>query len=335
MKKPALLLVLASSLLIGGCNSSPKKKSKSSSEEPKPSSSEVSSVTVPSSVSPTTAPTSTISSGTNTSSPTTTTSVPPTPGEKIEGIFLRDPSIEAKIGVQTRTPLFDIVFVGDEVEYNLSWSLEDETFGTVDQYGRITGTKKGKTRLICETDVDHKTASTTVYIYSSESDFEKSWKRMGSGDSIENGDQIIIASPDHNKAANDDDTGMKLHSASITLNSDKSEITDIGEAACFVIGTDYKGRDGYNIELPEREDGKYLACTNEKKISFFATPKASSNVWEISYDDEQGVWDIRPGTTIDGWMMFNVAQDYFAPYQSDETEMMVVVSLYRLTRTFK
>ena len=91
----------------------------------------------------------------------------------------------------------------------------------------------------------------------------------------------------------------------------------------------------HNLEVPEREDGKYLACTNEKKVSFFDTPKATSNLWEISYNNEQSCWDMRSATTIDGWMMYNRDLDRFAPYQSNETEFMVVMTLYRLTRTFK
>ena len=377
MKKSMLVLTPVLALLVGGCTSTPKKKAKSSSVDmtstissqvtsnssgtvttssvtsastdptTAPTSLTTNVPTTASSFSPTTAPTSlttnvptTGSSIAPTSQSTSTTSIPPQPGDiKIEGIFLTDPCIEAKIGKRTGTPLFDIIFAdgygSESVDYTLSWSLEDPTLGEVDQYGRITGIKKGKTRLLCETDVDHRTASTTVYIYESESDFEKSWKRMGSDDVLEAGDQIIIASPNHNKAANTDDTGMKLHSASIILSSDKSEITNVGEAARFVVGTDYKGRDGYNLEVPEREGGKYLACTNEKKISFFDTPKASSNLWEITYDSEQGVWDMRSATTIDGWMMYNVDLDRFAPYENNETEHMVVISLYRLTRTFK
>lgn len=338
MKKTIALSLLATTLLIGGCKPSSKKKVASSSTE-----------SVTSKGNPSSQPTSIISSGaaptsaatsTSSSTPTSssTSSVTPT-SEIIEGVFIRMSSIEAKIGVQTKTPLVDIYYTeghsSEEFVNPLTWDTSNHSIATSDQYGRVTATSKGIVTLTCTSVVDNKSASVKVYCYNSESDFEKSWKRMEPSDTLTPGDQLIIACPQENKAATDDCSGMKLHSCDVTFNTDKSVMTNPGDAAQFVLGTDYKGRDGYNLEVPEREDGTYLACTNEKKVSFFDTPKATSNLWEIEYNNDQSCWDMRSATTIDGWMMYNKNLAEFAPYQSSETEFMKVITLYRLTRTFK
>ena len=337
MKKTIALSLLASTLLIGGCKPSSKKKTTSSSTE-SVTSKENSSSQITSIISSGVAPTSAASSTSSTPSSTSTSSVTPT-SEIIEGVFIRMASIEAKVGVKTQTPLVDVYYTeghsSEEFDNPLTWDTSDHSIATSDQYGRVTATSKGIVTLTCTSVVDNKSASVKVYCYNSESDFEKSWKRMDSSDTLTPGDQLIIACPQENKAATDDCSGMKLHSCDVTFNTDKSVITNPGDAAKFVLGTDYKGRDGYNLEVPERENGTYLACTNEKKVSFFDTPKATSNLWEIEYNNDQSCWDMRSATTIDGWMMYNQNLAQFAPYQSSETEFMIVITLYRLTRTFK
>lgn len=337
MKKTIALSLLASTLLIGGCKPSSKKKTTSSSTE-SVTSKENPSSQITSIISSGVAPTSVVSSTSSTPTSSSTSSVTPT-GEIIEGVFIRMASIEAKVGVRTQTPLVDVYYTeghsSEEFDNPLTWDTSDHSIATSDQYGRVTATSKGIVTLTCTSVVDNKSASVKVYCYNSESDFEKSWKRMESSDTLTPGDQLIIACPQENKAATDDCSGMKLHSCDVSFNTDKSVITNPGDAAQFVLGTDYKGRDGYNLEVPEREDGTYLACTNEKKVSFFDTPKATSNLWEIEYNNDQSCWDMRSATTIDGWMMYNKNLAQFAPYQSSETEFMKVITLYRLTRTFK
>ena len=362
MKNSKLVLFLVTPLLIGGCQTTPKKKTSkhaSSNEQSSlidststinTSQGGTSSYPVTSSGAPLTSAQPIISSTTPTTktsstypqssqSPITSSGSTPVPEEIIEGVFIRDPSIEAKVGVRTKTPLVDVYYTeghsSEEFDNPLTWDTSDHDIAITDEYGRVTASKKGIVTLTCRSVVDNKSASVKVYCYNSESDFEKSWKKMESSDILAPGDQLIIACPEYNKAATEDCSGMMLHSCDVTFNADKSVITDINLAAKFVLGTDYKGRDGYNLEIPEREDGRYLACTNEKKVSFFDTPKASSNLWEIEYNFEQSCWDMRSATTIDGWMMYNRDLDRFAPYQSSQTEFMIVMSLYRLTRTFK
>ena len=360
MKKTVLLPLALISLLLGGCTTTSKKKTSkggvtsegvsskenASSSVINPSSNQdVTSQVSPSSgggtsLNPTSQNGGTSSAIPPTSSQTPSTSQTPPTGEIIEGVFILDPSIEAKVGVRTKTPNVEIFYtdghsIDDFDENPLTWDTSDHSIAVSDEYGRVTAYSKGIVTLTCHSIVDNKSASVVVYCYNNESDFEKSWKRMEPTDVLTPGDQLIIACPQYNKAATDNCTGMQLHSCDVTFNSDKSVMTETNLAAKFILGTDYKGRDGYNLEIPEREDGCYLACTNEKKVSFFDTPKASSNLWEIEYNNAQNCWDMRSATTIDGWMMYNRDLDRFAPYESNETEFMVVMTLYRLTRTFK
>ena len=274
-----------------------------------------------------------------TSSTTSGTSVTPPPSEEmIEGVFFEEASIEVKVGSKSKTPLVEVFYAEghsiDDFDNPLTWDTSDHNIAEADEYGRVTGKAKGRCILTCTTVVDNHSASVEVLVYNNESDFKKEWKRMEPTVTLKPGDELIIACPSKSKAANEDDKEHKLHSADIVLNDDESVITDVGSAAQFVLGTDIKGRDGYNLEIPEREDGKYLACTNEKNISFFDTPKSSQNLWEIYYNNEQNCWDMRSALTIDGWMMYNVDKDWFAPYQSNETDHMIVITLYRLTKTF-
>ena len=108
MKKTIALSLLASTLLIGGCKPSQKKKVVSSSSE-SVTSKENPSSQITSIISSGIAPTSAAPSTSSTPSSSSTSSVTPT-SEIIEGVFIRDASIEAKVGVKTEAPLVDVYY---------------------------------------------------------------------------------------------------------------------------------------------------------------------------------------------------------------------------------
>ena len=221
MNNSVLIPLVAVSLLLGGCNSSSKKKtSKTNTTSQEVSSKEtVSSTSTTSGVAPT-------SATPGQSSLTPASSSPETPVQAIEGVFILDPSIEAKVGVKTKTPLVDVIYAeghsSDEFDNPLTWDTSDHSIAISDQYGRVTASSKGIVTLTCTSVVDNKSASVKVYCYNNESDFEKSWKRMEPTDVLTPGDQLIIACPQYNKAATDDCSGMNfilvmLHSTQINL----------------------------------------------------------------------------------------------------------------------
>ena len=256
----------------------------------------------------------------------------------IEGFVLQDEYLKVKKGNRSSTPLVDIYYADgydwETANATLQWSIGNESIASVDEYGRVTGIQKGKTTLTLRIDICNTFSTIPVFIYENDSDIQKSWKRIGAGDEIQEKDTVIIACPQEGKAANDVDTGHKLGSVDVTFNSDKSEITNVGSAAQFCVYSDPKGRGGYTFEIPEREGGKFLGATNTANVSFFDTPKSDQTVWDVEFDTSQGVWDMRPSTNVDGWMMYNKDLQQFANYQSNETQFMFVMTLYRLTYTF-
>lgn len=255
----------------------------------------------------------------------------------IEGFIIKDEFIKVKKESTSDTPLVDIYFAEgydwDSADVTLEWSVGDETIASVDFAGRITGLKKGKTTLTLRIDICNTFSTIPVFVYENESDIQKSWKKIGEGDEINEKDTLIIACPQEGKAATDDDAGHKLGSCDVTFNANKSEITNAGSAAQFFVYSDYKGRGGLTFELPEREGGSFLGATNTANVSFFDTPKSDQTVWDVEFDSSQGVWDMRPSTNVDGWMMYNKDLGKFANYQSNETAFMFVITLYRLTYT--
>jgi len=254
----------------------------------------------------------------------------------IEGFVINGENIQVKVGKTFSATAYIHYADGydnENTDAKYEWTIGDTNIATVSKYGVITGVSKGRTTLTLRIDICNTSSTIPVLVYQDESDIQKSWKRMGAGDEINEKDTLIIACPQEGKAANDVDTGHKLGSVNVTFNSDKSEITNVGSAAQFYVYSDPKGRGGYTFELPEREGGKFLGATNTANVSFFDTPKSDQTVWDVEFDTSQGVWDMRPSTNVDGWMMYNKDLQQFANYQSNETQFMFVITLYRLTYT--
>ena len=263
-----------------------------------------------------------------------TTPVQEIDDDRFEGFSIRDTEIIVTVEGYSGYPTAEVIYKDgySYLDITSHWTIGDETIATVDDVtGKVKGVSKGITRLFFSIEGCDYKCSIPVYVINSQSDIVKTWKKMGSTDHIEEKDTIIIACPEKGKAATDDAAGHKLHSTSVTFSSDNETITDPGLAAKFYVYSDYKGRDGYTFEIPEREDGAFLACTNTSNVSFFDTNKSSQTVWSVNYDSSNGVWDMRPGgTVVDGWMMYNSDIDQFATYQSNPTQYMFVVSLYKL-----
>ena len=254
---------------------------------------------------------------------------------KIDSISLNVREIEVEVGKRSATPLVNYVFNIPEEEVTLelktvTWKISDTNIATVDEYGRVTGKASGKTTLTCTSVEGKKKAYATVFVYPSGGSVTKRWIKLSSNVALYPGDQLLFACPERQKLATTETTGMYLHSTSATFEG--LEVSNIANAAQFILGEDYKGRGGYTLEVPEREDGTYLATTNTGKVSFYDTAKASATLWDIEYDTAQSCWDIRSHTNVDGWFMYNANQDKFTTYQSNVQVDMFTVTLYRLTR---
>ena len=277
---------------------------------------------------------------------TPVTPVDPTPENTEEddpdGTILRMYFSESYYSVQTTKYFYVTVEIDYAGEYDwescgdeIEWSIKDNSIATINENGKVVGQKKGSTIIQAHLKNNDLYAEVKLFVINSASDIEKSWKKMGAGDQIEEKDTIIIACPQEGKAATSEYVGHKLHSTNVTFSSDKSEITNPTGAAQFYVYSDYKNRGGYNVELLDGDKGQFLHASNTENVWLYSTAKASSSRWNINWDNENSCWDMRPATNVDGWMMYNKDIQQFANYQSNETARMFVVTLYRLTYTFK
>ena len=267
----------------------------------------------------------------------TTPEEDPVINDKITGMYMNGSFITVKKN-DTYSATVDIEYAegydwetaGDEIE----WSTSNSAIATVSSYGKVTGVTKGQVTLTAKLKVSKHKCSTTVYVIENDSDITKTWKKLGSGDAINDKDTIIIGCSQESKAATEVDTGHELHSVDVTLSADKNTMTDVTGAAQFYVYRDYKGRDGYNFEVLNSDRSKFLGCTNTDNVSYFDTAKTTSTLWSLSYDSTNNCWDMRSATNVDGWMIYTKDTQHFANYQSNETAFMFVVSLYRLTYTY-
>ena len=256
---------------------------------------------------------------------------------KIDSISLSEHNIEIKVGKRSNTPIVNFTYNVPESEITIddkqvSWEIKDKSIASVDEYGRVTGIAYGKTLLTCTSLEGNRKAYATIYVYDDSHPISKKWKKITNTNDLEIGSELIIADPQTNKAATEDDTGMYLHSCNVSFNSSGTELINFEGAAQFVLGDDYRGRNGYTLEAFDRDDGSYLATTHTEKISFYDTPKVNAVLWDIFYDLTENCWDIRSATNVDGWLMYNVLADRFTTYTSNEqTGKMHVVSLYKLS----
>ena len=308
------ILFLVAPILLSGCLPSNKKSSETGS------------------TSPTQTTTTTSSSDTSASSDTEPEIID---NSKIDSISLNKRELEVQVGKTSNSLIVNYVFnipeseVTDELKA-VNWSIKDSNIASIDQYGRVTGKASGKTTVTCTSVEGAKKAYATIYVYPSGGSVTKKWLRLDNDNDLAPGDQLLFACPEKSKLATTETTGMYLHSTSATFSG--NEVSNIGVAAPFVLGEDYKGRGGFTLEVPEREEGTYLGTSNTGKVSFYDSPKTTSVLWDVDYDNDQHCWDIRSHTNIDGWFMYNSSQDKFTTYQSNVQIDMFTVTLYRLTR---
>ena len=127
---------------------------------------------------------------------------------------------------------------------------------------------------------------------------------------------------------------MKLNATTAAYSNDFSTITSMDSAAAqFVLDGE---EEHWTLEA---QNNKYLAGTNEKKVTFLNNTHGSV-YWDIYTNNESDYYtENGNGTVIEnlvenfGNFMFNVQEDYFTTYYNNNIRegFMELPVLYKLT----
>ena len=334
MKNSLFGLLLISSLLVSGCTSTPKKKSRTSlSEDSLNSSLSLTSENDSTSFSSGSNPKSSVSSSNS------LTSIEPIEDGPVASISFKDHYIEAHVDVTSPYALilyaYNDGYSEDNVDVSyreVTYELGDTSIASVDEYGRVTGLKEGKTTLTAITKINHLSCTLTVYVLKKGENLERKLMRIENTE-IKPGDNIILASAVDGVAAGRDDSGSSLNAAPIVLNDAKTEITDPGDAAFFNVQEATKGRIGFHLEDPDREGERYLASTNINVVHYYASTNSSATLWSFTYSATHGGWEVRPSdeTITRGWLLYNKTENRFTTMEYEPGENYHIITIFRLT----
>lgn len=242
----------------------------------------------------------------------------------IDYITLSDREIIVKVGKKSSTPIVNFYPASVPSElHDVTWEIEDTSIATCDQYGRVSGVKKGKTNLVCTTVSGHRKAKALVEVINTDEDLTYEYQKVTDYTSIAAGDIIVLACPEKNMTATLENTGMYLHAVNSTFSSDKSKLLSLGENTIeFMVDGSTN-----NFTL-ETQTGKLLATTNEKKVTF--VNKVGNVRWAFT-NDEGNIY-IESTSNVPGWIMYNDQDPRFANYESNASSVLYFPSVYRLTR---
>lgn len=225
-----------------------------------------------------------------------------------------------------------------EGTFPYEYSISEPDLITISKYGTVksASNKNGTCIITCRcTDPNYSEMSAICYVTVMEElpTKQKGWVRVDDYDSLNDGDILVMASPEHGVTASLDTLHSKLNPVESTFSSDKKTITSLGEGSIeFVLGLEDKGM------TLEAQTGEYLVCTHQGKIKLDASSK-TNKYWDIhsNIDPEDGAGSIDDGAVIEnnveslGYIMFNITLGYFSTYVDNSiSKYMVLPFLYRL-----
>lgn len=216
------------------------------------------------------------------------------------------------------------------------WTIADSSIATIDQYGRVTGVKKGKTVATFTTNVGARRANCAVYVYNSGETVTKEYQKVNDMDSIASGDIIVFACPEAGVTATVNRVDGYLSFANSTFSGDKSKLTNLGTGAAeFFVGQGSEG--GLTLEADIDGVSKYLCAKYLKNITF--VPKHGAIDWSFehtSFEDgsSEGNYVYSVYDSIEGWLMFNTKAHRFTLYDSSVQIDMLLPTIYRLTTIY-
>ena len=213
------------------------------------------------------------------------------------------------------------------------WSIADSSVATISEYGKVTGKAAGQTVAYFTTNSGNRRASCAVYVFESAESIVRKYVKVTDADSIKPGDQIVFASPELGVAASLERTSGYLKTTPTSFSSDKSTITSLGNnAGEYIVG---EGKDD-SLTL-ESQENKYLAGkSSDYKNSLVFLPSYKGSVdWIFEIPEEYTkIFCVNYDLYDDLWLMFNKIDDSdirFNLYDSNETQLMILPTIYRLT----
>lgn len=244
--------------------------------------------------------------------------------EKIEHISLD--KREIYVEVNKRSDSLVVTYYPDNNisidDKEVTWSSSDIENATVDEYGRVSGHKVGDTLIKCVTKIDNRHATCLVHVVESIENINKEYRLVSDISTLKAGDIIVIASPSSSVTAGNDTVGMYMHPVVTSFSDDLSSITSLGDnTAEFILDGDNK--DGFTLE---NNEGKYLATTNEKKVTFVNN---KGNIHWLFIMEEEGLV-IESTSNVPGWIMYNAKYERFTTYESNPQVDLLLPSIYRL-----
>ena len=206
--------------------------------------------------------------------------------------------------------------------------MDDDSLVSVSSYGGISSKKaKTGTCIVTCTCTENTNLTARCVVNVVDKVISKSYQLVEDYDSLKAGDIIVMAAPTYNKTASLDNLHMKLNPVTSTFSSDYKTITSLGEGTAeFILDGETE-----NFTL-EAQNGKYLAGTNQGKVTFINGDHGNIH-WDLhaSYDIEDGAV-IESEVESIGYFMFNVQQDYFTTYYDNSIMpgLMELPFIYKL-----
>lgn len=218
-----------------------------------------------------------------------------------------------------------------EEEQAFEFFSTDESVAEVSSYGKITPKKAGKTLIRLRTLYKERRAQVAVTIVNSLDDLTYEYQRVEKNeiDSLAAGDVIVFGVSSLGVTATSDVTAGDLHSTPTTFSGNKIDHMGDGTAE-FIVGGSYNQ---WTLETEIEENGKtkqkYLVAFNLNRVGF--VNKTGNTEWEIGVDPDDNNMYVQSHANVMGWMMYNMDTQRFSLYDSNETQRMKLVEIYRET----
>ena len=218
-----------------------------------------------------------------------------------------------------------------EEEQAFEFFSTDESVAEVSSYGKITPKKAGKTLIRLRTLYKERRAQVAITIVNSLDDLTYEYQRIEKNeiDSLAAGDVIVFGVSSLGVTATSEVTAGDLHSTSTTFSGNKIEHMG-DDTAEFIVGGSYNQ---WTLETEVEEKGKvkqkYLVAFNLNRVGF--VNKTGNTEWEIGVDPDDNNLYVQSHANVMGWMMYNMDTQRFSLYDSNETQRMKLVEIYRET----